>query len=88
MSIINYKKHYKRPYKGITSLEHKAWSLEDTLENMQKYSNFLYSRLKKLERQKKDTTEIKKKLEDVNAGILEVFEKANNLWKEVHNATS
>lgn len=64
-------------------LEKKARFLEETLENMQRHSNFLNNKVKKLERNGKKPRALKRKLKSVNKGVNEVFEKADILWKDI-----
>ena len=64
-------------------LEKKAMYLEDTLQNMQSYSDFLFRKVKRLERQGKKPRELRRKLKDTNDGVHEVFGKADNIWKQI-----
>lgn len=59
----------------------KALYLEETLEKMQSHSDFIFKKIKRLERQNKPTKGLKKKLSSINKGIVEVCDKADVLWK-------
>jgi hypothetical protein len=74
-------------YFPSSSLEKKGMFLEETLEKMQGHSDYLFKKVKRLERLGKPTKELKEKLKDINKGIEEVFTKANNVWKQVKEET-
>ena len=61
----------------------KAKFLEETLEKMQKHSDYLYRKIGYLNKREKGkgTQELREKLKDINKGIYEVSDKANVLWK-------
>jgi uncharacterized protein YoxC len=70
----------------IEVLEGKARYLEVTLEKMQKHSNVLYHKIKRLKYKNPKKVNIKKleeNLKDINRGIEEVFEKCDVLWKKI-----
>ena len=84
MSTQQHQKDLKNyNYKPGSVLEKKAKFLEETLENMQNYSDFLYQKIKRLERQGKKPRALRRKLKSVNNGIAEVFDKADILWKDI-----
>ncbi len=73
----------KYTYRPTTSLEKKALFLEETLEKMLNHSDYLFKKIKRLERLKKPTGDLREKLKDLNVGATEVYEKANTIWKQI-----
>ena len=75
-------------YKPITTQEKKAFYLETVLEKMLEARDKTYRLLKKSkknsEKVSKETVKsLENKLESLNKGIKEVFEKADNAWRSL-----
>ena len=64
-------------------LERNGRWMEETLQNMTRHQGFLYKKLKRLKKQKKDVRELKRKLKSVSKGVDEVHEKCCSIWNKV-----
>lgn len=70
-------------FKPSTDLEGKALFLEETLEKMQSYKDFLWRKRGYLRKTKKCTKSINEKLKSVTEGIEEVHQKCLAIWNDI-----
>jgi hypothetical protein len=75
-------------FKPGNDLESKAIFLEETLFNMSEHSDYLYRKIKMLEKRGKPTEELKEKRKSVVKGVNEVFEKCNIIWDKIINSNN
>ncbi len=85
MNNHNNKPPLERFFKPSTPLESKALYLEETLENMVAHSDYLFKKIKILEKKGKDIKELKDKRDSIVQGIKEVYNKCNTIWKDIKN---
>lgn len=78
---MDHRKNFR--YSPTTPSEKRAMFLEETLTRMQTHSDHLFKKQRALARQNKPFKHIKNKLADINKGVQEVSDKANNAWKTV-----